>query len=205
MNVQGDSVARVLVGLMVSSGALAGVILFMSLTSTPSAQPFVQAPKGNNLIWPSADFHGPNWGPLVGISLADNGTPAPDRQSRSTKIEEIEVDGIHRLEGRALVAPNLIYVFSIFVKAGKRSRLAVELFDFKGPGTHASARFDLNAAVAKTEDAYAAGVDKFGHGWLRIWLAKPLSTGMAAYRLSLRDSSATMKYAGTPGAALFIW
>lgn len=165
-----------------------------------------------NLLTRSAEFDDAAWS-KVRASVAANATTAPDGALTADKLVESTGTNTHYLlASTASASYGLTHTFSVFVKAGERSRIRFRIVKPTSPFEGVSARFDLVAgvlvgAVNSNGGTGATGlITPVGNGWYRCSVTGlPGSTSELQTELMLEDASGSNTYAGDGTSGVYIW
>lgn len=166
-----------------------------------------------NLLLRSEEFENASWLKVDALTTA-NAIAAPDGSMTADKLIETTSTNPsgHYIVQSATYAPNTYYTFSVFVKAGERSKgyltLDTGLIVFpNGPAN--GGIFDLSA---KTFSPYYGGVGtstiiEYSNGWFRLSLTALSSAGGFGTSLTIRvlNNAGDTNYAGDNTSGFYIW
>ena len=155
-----------------------------------------------NLELYSADFANAHWS--KGDTVIDSNTVvAPDGTLTGDKLYENTANAQHRVfrATGVTITTGVPYTYSVYAKAGERSRLRLTNNSTVG------AIFDLSSGtIVETNAGFTSSITAVGNGWFRC-TATETSTASATGRLIvlLVSSGTTISYTGDGYSGIYIW
>jgi hypothetical protein len=159
-------------------------------------------PDSTNLCLQSEDFS-TTWAPSNG-TITVNQTIAPDGSLTADLLEDDGLTGnanIIAFQG-ITVADATSYVVSVFAKADQDSWVRLFINQTVDPGCY----FDLaNGVVGTANDNDDAGIEDYGNGWYRCWMAytSDSTSNTVQIRIAEADLDDVMARDGTH--SIFVW
>ena len=157
-----------------------------------------------NLVLRSEEFdQSGNWSALNGLNAFGSGSVAnaeiaPDGQISADLITEDVSTGFHRVGQQLSYAANTVYTFSVYVKAGSRSKLHLQL----SSGLFKVALFDLATGTATGDGT----IQPVGNGWYRCSLfSSNTVSGTATFYMEITDDSGQRQYTGDGTSGIYLW
>jgi len=167
----------------------------------------VETKTSVNLLSHSEQFNTAPW-MVARAKLVANAATAPDGKLTASQLIEGTQPGHHHCYRRYPFAAGTQYTLSVFVKAGERTKGAIQL----GNGVIAFAKpcactFDLfNKTATKSISADAATIAELDNGWFRVSVtATAVATTPDAVFASFLSNGAKTNYAGDGKSSLYIW
>ncbi|MGE5509929.1 MAG: phage head spike fiber domain-containing protein [Bacteroidota bacterium] len=179
--------------------------------------PITGAPLGlliegaaTNIALNSQDF-GPNWNE-TNASVSSNVQAAPDATMTADKLVESNANGAHHTTRSLTIAANTLYTFSVFIKAGERTKGRLS-WSNSGLTNQVLCDFDLTAGTITNTQAVgsassaASSIKALADGWYRISLSGIIdaSTTAGFPVIALRDGSGATSYTGDNASGFYIW
>jgi len=165
-------------------------------------------PYRNYLTYPEQFDHA-TWTqtPNADVDVTANATTSPTGAVVAEKVfEATTANVLHQIAQTFVSAENTTYVFSTYVKAAERTRLA--LYFRARNGSYPYAVFNLvTGAVTEQSAGVSAGIESIGDGWYRCYISANLGLGSfpGAVYIELRQPTGGTTYAGTVGSGLYVW
>ena len=156
-----------------------------------------------NLFTYSEDFANADW-IKVGSTISSNVLVAPNGTTTADKLVEDTSNGVHiALQISASRNVNSIYAFSVYAKAGERTK--INLFN-NGNGV-GNANFDLSNGTATLIAGEFATIESVGNGWYRcvVGMQENSTVGNFNYHIRLLDASGSDSYTGNGTSGAYIW
>ena len=156
-----------------------------------------------NLFTYSEDFANADW-VKVGSTISSNVLVAPNGTTTAEKLVEDTSNGVHiALQINASRNVNSIYAFSVYAKAGERTK--INLFN-NGNGS-GNANFDLSNGTATLIAGEFATIESVGNGWYRcvVGMQENSTVGNFNYHIRLLDASGNDSYTGNGTSGAYIW
>jgi len=159
-------------------------------------------PQRTNLQTYSEDFSNAVW-IKVNSTINSNALIAPDGNTTGDKLIEDTNTGRHSAAIVVIPSTNGDYSFSVFVKAGERTKLQIdEAFSVGG-----SVNFDLTTGTATTTAPARNGkIENYGNGWFKCsgtWTF--LGGATTVLYINLLDNSNSNFYTGNGTSGIFLW
>jgi hypothetical protein len=155
-----------------------------------------------NLLTYSEQFDNATWG-KIGVSAASNAVTAPDGATTADKLIESASGGNHQLTN--VVVATGTYTWSLFAKAGERTKLALTVWDSV---SNNGSVFDLVTAtvagIVGTAPAASSCVS-VGNGWFRCSITVNIASGSVMPVIYLANDSYVLNYTGDGTSGLYIW
>lgn len=144
------------------------------------------------------------------VALPDGAVFQANGANMMAKLVEGSATGAHYVQQQVTVPADTPATFSIFVKAGTRSKGRLWWFA-SGNGCYVD--FDLATGTIGaatnfgTGTGLSASIVPYKYGWYRIALSGLLATGITSGRaeLDIRDASGNTSYAGDGASYLYVW
>jgi hypothetical protein len=191
---------------------------FRSESAPPSTPPVIEllAPEpvqgvdrsqGANLLWPSEDFAESNRWITQLLNSVPNAIPAPNPESRATRLNATSEQGSHRIMASVGNIKPDIYTFSVYVKPDQIIDLQFELGDRQQGNKYGLVRFLVGpfGAVQKQGHIQAAGLQRLPNGWYRCWAAMPFATNFIGVGIGLLDRDQLGNFASDGQSGLWLW
>jgi hypothetical protein len=159
----------------------------------------------------NAEFDNAIW-VTTGASVTPNVINSPAGTLTMDKLVESATSGAHRINQNTALAPTTQSVFSVYAKAGERTRIVVEINDSVSSGLYAV--FDLTNGVLLTSAAYGtasatvtAGIVPAGGGIYRCYVSGiAASSGTTTQaKINPSDASNSGNYPGDGISGIYIW
>lgn len=141
------------------------------------------------------------------VSIIANSTLSPDGLTvTADKSVETIVLGTHYVQNSASHNAGTVYTFSVYLKAGERTRGRLQLSSTIGTGYYS---FDLSAGTITLGLAGAtsgATIASVGNGWYRASLTyAPTSTAVGGIAIYTLDASGNVSYTGDGTSGFYVW
>jgi len=152
-----------------------------------------------NLLTYSEQFDNAAW-TKARSSISANATTAPDGTSTADKlVEDTTASNTHFIEAVVSTTSGTTYTFSVYVKAGERTKLALNAYT----NTSIATNFDLSAVTAS--NAYGTITTLLG-GWYRCSITFTSGfTGNGFFDIYLRNASDTSTYTGDGTSGIYLF
>jgi hypothetical protein len=155
-----------------------------------------------NLLTYSEQFDNAAW-TKVAASISANAVTAPDGATTADKLVEDSTNAAHLVQRSNSVTSGTAYTYSVFAKAGERTRIRV---------SGGAAAFGANDAIFVLSNGTTTGVSgctatiqSVGNGWYRcIWTATATATTTPNFFIYL-DNGSTTSYQGDGTSGAYIW
>lgn len=157
-----------------------------------------------NLLTYSEQFDNVSW-VKSGGTITANTVVSPDGTIDADKLVENTSAGVHVTAQNVSMTSGVSYTFSIFAKAGERSRLLFERSN--ATLTSFTALVDLVAGdVVSTTGTVTASIAPIGNNWYRISLTvSAASTAAGGVQVDLVSTGSTVSYTGDGTSGIYIW
>lgn len=156
-----------------------------------------------NIFHYSGDFTNSYWA-KSSVSVT-GGYTAPDGTASAVRIIEDTTNGArHVTKGGGILSNSTEYVFSVYLKAGSRTKAKINVFT--GNASH-TATFDLEAGTVNSVVAAAkAYIENVGHGWHRCSISTTTaSTGNPNVAFGPLDDTYSTTYQGDGTSFISGW
>ena len=167
----------------------------------------------NEIVY-SEQFENAAWGKL-GATVGANTTVALDGTLTADTLIEDGATGLHGTQSGnlGLISKNAHSTWSVFVKAGTRSKVGLQINAYSGNNVFASFDLATGTVISATGGGAATNVTarirKCANGWYRcIVSGVPKSTDSATGvqpSVSVLDNAGALSYAGDGSSGLYIW
>lgn len=171
---------------------------------------YLAEPSSSQLLLRSADpSHAYYTRSNIGSVVQSTVVAAPDG-TFSYKVFEDTTSGTHLLTATAITVASGSYgTFSVFIKAGERSRLYFG-FEDGANACYATARLDLgtiSSAVAGTATTQDSGLQSLGGGWYRAWVTGRCGAAITSLtcRMFMLDNTGASSYVGATTNGIYLW
>jgi hypothetical protein len=152
-----------------------------------------------NLLTYSSEFNNAAWVKARSTVTAD-ATTAPDSNLTADKLlEDTTSNSTHFCEKVVSVVSGTSYTFSIYVKAGERTQIALQ----SGGALAISAAY-FNISTGSVISGSGA-ITAIGNGWYRCSVIGTASSSGNAYIDTFLATSGTASYTGDGTSGLYIW
>lgn len=172
-------------------------------------------PAATNLLLRSREFDNASW-TKSRTSVTANAIASPDGTTTADKIvEDTTVSATHRsYQLAAKAASSLTRTFSVYLKAGERTKAALRFAD-QVEAVAARVDVDLSEGTigstsitgGATITASSATIRNAGGGWYRCTITATFDatiTSTGAF-ISLRDAAGALTYTGDGASGLYAW
>jgi len=166
-----------------------------------------------NLLTRSQDFDNSAWD-KSNCSVTANSATAPDGTSTADHLYENTVASvIHRLRKDTAFTPTITNTFSVYAKAGVRSKFRLYLFDAAAT-SYVQAGFDLGTgsvlgtATSGTGSGAASAIESAGGGWYRCSLTGIAGSGSGSAQMGqirMLSASGIENYTGDGSSGFYVW
>lgn len=161
--------------------------------------------SNENLLLDSENITSGSYTKIRTTTVADD-IIAPDGSLTADKlVEDTTASASHILQQAVTIANATSHVWSVFVKAGERSKVRVQL---QG-AAFASQRvdFDLNKGLVLDVPASpeSFGIEPVGNGWYRCYITETSTDTAAVCSLYLLDDSGEALYTGDGTSGVYVW
>ncbi|MBI2236356.1 MAG: hypothetical protein HYU60_05290, partial [Magnetospirillum sp.] len=146
-----------------------------------------------------------NWTKARATVSAD-ATTAPDGSATADKlVEDTTASATHETSQAVNFTSGTAYTFSVFAKAGGRSKFAM-VYSGAVSGNQ-TVVFDLSAVTATVTNGAPTGtIKEYGNGWYRCTMtATASSTAANGCYVRLCDGSGNVSYTGDGASGLHLW
>jgi hypothetical protein len=137
-------------------------------------------------------------------SITANTIVAPDGTLTGDKLVENTANNVHILQQTLTFVSGTSYAFSVYLKAGERTRA------FLAAATLATfpprAFFDLSSGTVISTPAGTASIVSVGNGWYRCSVSGAAGASAATnFRIVLVDTGTNITYTGDGYSGIYIW
>lgn len=153
-----------------------------------------------NLVLRSEEFGDVAWS-KSGSSVTSNAIAAPDGATTADKLVEDTSTGAHAASQFAPLA-STAYVFSIFVKAGERTKIQFNGGGFTGLGFVAI--FDVSNGTMVTNTGGRGSITPAGNGWYRCSVSFTTLNIVTIAWLMVNGANSS-SYTGDGTSGLYLW
>lgn len=160
-----------------------------------------------NLLASSEKFDTPPWFAARAV-IVPNATTAPDGKLTASKLIEGKQTGQHHCFTSFNFQAGTQYTFSVFVKAGERTKGVIVLGNGSSEVTRpCTCTYDLSAKTAtKNRHADAASIIPLDDGWFRVSVTATAVVDVTNVAfVSFLHNGAGIKYTGDGESGLFLW
>ncbi|MDQ7832026.1 MAG: hypothetical protein RDU30_09850 [Desulfovibrionaceae bacterium] len=136
----------------------------------------------------------------VASPLAPDGTATADKL-----VEDATAANSHYAAQTISVTSGTTYTFSVFVKAGERTRIVPQ---FPAASFVANCYVDINASagtVTAGPGAGSVGIEDMGNGVYRCWLTATATATASALITMFLHSGTSVSYDGDGASGIYIW
>lgn len=133
---------------------------------------------------------------------------SPDNTTTADKlIEDSTLSDSHYVYQQISVTSGTKYTFSIFVKAGERTNVALNFYPTNGAFTTSAAFFNLSSgAITDATNVDDAEIVAYPNGWYRISATETaIASAAANLGVLLVESGTTILYDGDSSSGLYLW
>lgn len=161
--------------------------------------------SATNLMLYSEQLNNGVWGTWQ-CSVTSNAIMAPDGTMTGDKIVENTSTNSHNTNQSLSVTSGTTYTFSVFVKAGERTKAAVNLNENYGAFPATSILVDLFAGTVSvlTGSPISYGIIHIGNGWYRVWVSQTASATVLGVP-SVGTYTTSGVYTGDGTSGIYAW
>lgn len=187
-------------------GAIRSFYLYAPQKAYPAADPGGAVISGLNLLRWSEAFDQSIW-LKTGANVAVNAAVAPDGSMAADRLVEDSTNGNHGIQ--QAVNGNLAstdYIFSVFLKAGERTRAQVSIANLANQAIQSTAMVDLLSGTMISGDPSRTRIEPAPYGWWRV--SSSVRTIGSVVQLSpiVRAAVGTsVTYQGDGVSGLYLW
>jgi hypothetical protein len=183
-----------------------GFGLFASnLTATAQVRWRVGTNDMTNLCLRSETFENATWA-KGSVTVTSNALASPDGAVTADKLVETATTTTHVIAQNFTVVDATTYTFSVFVKAGERTRIRLRFGSSGSGGTFfGDCTFNLATGAIMSQSGVTAAIADVGSGWYRISATDVTSGTALAPSLWLMDATSATTYAGDGTSGLYLW
>ncbi len=157
-----------------------------------------------NLLKYSEQFNNAAWY-KTNVTITANSIVSPTGVLAANKLVETATTGEHSLGLSASVTSGVSYTFTLFAKAGERSKLRI-LFAISGFGTDTQDLFDLSTGTVDSNQSGGASIISVGNGWYRVVVTKTATaTASSTFQIRVCNTASATNYTGDGTSGLYIW
>lgn len=157
-----------------------------------------------NLRTYSEQFDNAVW-EKTNATITANATVSPSGVLTADKLVETATTGEHNLGFLFSVTSGVSYTFSLFAKAGERSKLRI-LFSSSGFGTNTQDLFDLSTGTVDDNQSGGASIVSVGNGWYRVVVTTTATaTASSAFQIHVCNTTGATNYTGDGTSGIYIW
>jgi hypothetical protein len=160
--------------------------------------------RTNLLLW-SEEFNQAAW-VKTATTITANAVIAPDGITAGDKLIENSATTTHFAQQNVTLLDNTDYSFSVFVKAGERSWIALSSTD--KAGTQSFSYFNITAGTLGTiAGTHLASIKTINNGWYRLNIRFNSNSGGSAPYASilLATGDLTSSYTGDGTSGAYLW
>ena len=152
----------------------------------------------HNLLTYSEQFDNAAWSKFRS-SVTANAVVAPDGTTTADLLaEDATASNTHGLSRTVTVVSGETYTFSVYLKAGTRSWVALDI----GGGVY----FDASTgAFGTTASGYTTSATPAGNGWYRVAITRAASSTSIFPTIELATADNAKSYTGDGTSGIFIW
>jgi hypothetical protein len=158
-----------------------------------------------NIVLYSSQFDNAYWS-KTNATVTSNTIIAPDGTLTGDRLFEDTNNGVHRVFSTGIsTTAGTAYTGSCYVKAGERTRVAIEL---RASAVLGTIIFNLsNGTVVNSISGFTASIQNVGNGWYRcsVTAGTTITTTGSGTLIIYLDNGSTTLYTGNGYAGLFIW
>jgi hypothetical protein len=167
-------------------------------------------PSSTNLFTYSEDITNAAW-TKTNISTTSNSIASPDGTTTADIFYETSATGIHFLSRSLATTANLIYTFSVFIKAKEYTYGVIEISDGQNTANYFRANYNLVTSTISNFTSngllYAISSDivPYLNGWYRLSFTYKITNGSStstAFSIYLKDNTSRV---GDGVSGLYIW
>jgi len=151
-----------------------------------------------NLLLQSEDFS-TTWIP-TNVTISADAIIAPNGTLTADKLVETIDNGVHATS-QGTVTSGLAYVFSVYAKAGERTRMQLSGLGAEGQGFFTD--YNLSTGIVSSAPPGSQMI-AVGNGWYRCTLVITASA-TAGVIIRIRDASGSNSYTGDGTSGIYIW
>lgn len=160
-----------------------------------------------NELTRSEDFGSADWD-KTGVTVSENVTNDPNGVQTADKLGEDTSTGYHRVLRDSPTVPGNVYTFSIYLKAGQRTRANLQLV--MDNGLYAIAKVNLvdgGTTFNSTIGDPVAGYDvaEAGNGWWRVSVTERALKMSCTLHVYMTDDAQQPSYTGVTSEGLYLW
>lgn len=157
-----------------------------------------------NLLKYSEQFDNAAWG-KTNTTITANAIVSPAGVLTADKLVETVTTGEHTLSFSLGVTSGVSYTFSLFAKAGERSKLRI-LFSAAGFGTNTQDLFNLSTGTVDDNQSGGASIISMGNGWYRVVVTKTaIATTTSTFQIRVCNTESATNYTGDRTSGLYVW
>lgn len=155
----------------------------------------------HNLFQASEQFDAASWNNNL-VTVSANAVAAPNGTTTADRIVEQASSGLH-FARQSITTAAARHTFSVFAKAGERTRILIYNFTFAG-----GSAFDLSTGTI-VGDVDAAPVSKsitaVGNGWYLCSVTFDCTAASNDLRIYLGNDAGSYNYAGDSSKGIYLW
>jgi len=164
-----------------------------------------------NIALQSETFDDSRWG-KDGVSVIGNAIIAPNGTLTADKLIENSSNSGHYVDQTIAINGGAQYTRSVFVKAGERTQVRLEMYSVPTVAARANVSFDLVTGAFFGETSSTGVVQSYSaqrlpNGWWRLTQIFNLGTSDAScfFRVCLVGPASTTVYQGDGASGAFVW
>lgn len=168
-------------------------------------------PAATNIALQSETFDDSRWG-KDGVSVVGNAITAPNGTLTADKLIENSSNSGHYVDQTIAINGGAQYTRSVFVKAGERTQVRLEMYSVPTVAARANVSFDLVTGAFFGETSSTGVVQSYSaqrlpNGWWRLTQIFNLGTSDAScfFRVCLVGPASTTVYQGDGASGAFVW
>lgn len=148
---------------------------------------------------------------LNGVTLTGASGTAPDGTNTAVKLIENAVAGFLKTDSSGIataVSASTVYCCSLYVKAGTRRYVWLNVHHNDGGGTEFYMTFDTtNKAQVQLSGSTSYSIEPYANGWTRISISytTPVGTTSCFIQIGLNDTTSIHSYTGDGSSYALIW
>jgi hypothetical protein len=164
-----------------------------------------------NIALQSETFDDSRWG-KDGVTVTGNAITAPNGTLTADKLIENSSNSGHYVDQTIAINAGVQYTRSVFVKAGERTQVRLEMYSVPTVAARANVSFDLVTGAFFGETSSTGVVQNYSaqrlpNGWWRLTQIFNLGTSDAScfFRVCLVGPASTTVYQGDGASGAFVW
>jgi len=164
-----------------------------------------------NIALQSETFNDVQWG-KNGVTVSPNTIAAPNGALTADKLVESFSSSGHYVDQTITINGNAQYTRSIFVKAGERGQVRLEMYSVPTVGVRANISFDIASGTFFGEASATGVVQTYSalrlpNGWWRIFQTFNLGTADTScfFRICLLGPGGASVYQGDGTSGAYVW